>query len=86
MKPKSQDTLSNTDTMISFIIPAMNEEKTIKTLFNGIQEEVGKLTDLWEIIFIDDGSSDQTWNEMSKLQRRHPSRVRTFQFLASSKR
>ncbi|MGB6222062.1 glycosyltransferase family 2 protein [Haloferula sp.] len=65
---------------VSFIIPAMNEEQTLETLFNGISEQMEKLSCEWEVLFIDDGSTDNTWNEMSRLARLNPGTVRSFRF------
>ena len=52
---------------LSFIIPAMNEEATIKTLYQGIKSNVQKLKLQHEVIFIDDGSTDNTWLEICLL-------------------
>lgn len=65
---------------VSFIIPAMNEEATLQELFDGIQANVGAVTRGWEVIFIDDGSSDSTWAEMSRLAEEHPCQVRALRF------
>jgi dolichol-phosphate mannosyltransferase len=65
---------------VSFIIPAMNEEATLQELFDGIQANVGLVTRGWEVIFIDDGSSDSTWAEMSRLAEEYPGQVRALRF------
>lgn len=52
---------------LSFIIPAKDEEATIKTLFQKIKTEVNALEQELEVIFIDDGSTDGTWEEMEAL-------------------
>ncbi len=52
---------------ISFIIPAKDEEKTISLIYNQILLETKKLRKSYEIIFIDDGSSDSTFSEIKKL-------------------
>ena len=65
---------------VSFIIPAMNEEATLQELFDGIQANVAPISRGWEIIFIDDGSSDGTWDEMSRLAEEHPGQVRALRF------
>ena len=64
---------------LSFIVPAMNEEKTIRTLFNGIRENAEPLCRSYEIIFIDDGSSDNTWKEMEALVEEFPENVKAIQ-------
>lgn len=65
---------------LSFIVPAMNEEKTLETLFEGIREQANKASEEWEIIFIDDGSHDSTWKIMSQLATTHPDHVRALRF------
>lgn len=65
---------------VSFIIPAMNEEATLETLLNGIAAQMDGLHFDWELLFIDDGSTDNTWAEMSRLARLHPGIVRSFKF------
>lgn len=65
---------------VSFIIPAMNEEKTLETLFDGIAAQMEPLGYRWEVLFIDDGSTDRTWSEMTRLARQHPGFVRSFRF------
>ncbi len=65
---------------VSFIIPAMNEEETLETLFNGIATQMESLGYEWEVLFIDDGSTDNSWNEMVRLAQLHPTKVRSFRF------
>ncbi|MGJ8726060.1 MAG: glycosyltransferase family 2 protein [Roseibacillus sp.] len=65
---------------LTFIIPAMNEEATLETLFQGIRAQAEKLTPSWEVIFIDDGSTDSTWNVMKTLARRESAHVRSLRF------
>lgn len=54
--------------MISVILPSYNEEmmieKTYFTIANLLKSEDIK----FEIVFVDDGSSDQTWNEICRLK------------------
>jgi len=50
--------------LLSFVIPVKDEEATIKELYKGISDNVGKLGYGFEIIFIDDGSTDASWKEI----------------------
>ncbi|MFH1321455.1 MAG: glycosyltransferase family 2 protein [Bacteroidota bacterium] len=43
---------------LSIIIPVFNEEKNLKVLHRSISEVVGKLKLKYELIFVDDGSTD----------------------------
>ncbi len=53
--------------MISIIVPVYNEEKNVRELHKEILEVCRKLNKEFEIIFIDDGSEDNTLNELKKL-------------------
>jgi glycosyltransferase involved in cell wall biosynthesis len=52
----------------SFIIPVYNEEENIKTLFEEIKRVAQKITKSFEIIFVDDGSTDNTVAQLKKLR------------------
>ncbi|MBI4668367.1 MAG: glycosyltransferase [Elusimicrobia bacterium] len=53
--------------MISIIIPIYNEAPNIKPLFEELKNVLGKLEMPWEIIWVDDGSSDDCDVEVKKL-------------------
>lgn len=46
---------------ISIVAPCLNEEKIVPEFLERSQEVLGKMTDQWEIILVDDGSRDGTW-------------------------
>ena len=52
---------------LSIIIPAFNEEESIKPLVNLIFKNLDKNVEDYEIILIDDGSDDKTWTEIVKI-------------------
>ncbi len=56
---------------ISFVIPAKDEEKTISLLYGMISTQMKKLKKSYEIIFIDDGSTDSTFEEIKKIHRKN---------------
>lgn len=58
-------------TKISFIIPARDEEKTVKPLALQIINQVKKIKSNYEIIFIDDGSTDKTFEVVKKLSKQN---------------
>ena len=58
---------------LSIIIPLLNEAESIPELHQWILKEI-KSTDLsFEVIFIDDGSTDNSWEEIEKLHQSHSS-------------
>ena len=65
---------------LSFIVPAMNEEHTIEELYDGIRENVKDRCASWEVIFIDDGSTDLTWQKISSVAKKSALHVRAFRF------
>jgi len=64
---------------ISVVFPAFNEESNIKTLIDQTIQTLSELTDKWEIIVVDDGSSDRTSEIVKEYENsniyviRHPS-------------
>jgi glycosyltransferase involved in cell wall biosynthesis len=57
---------------ISIVFPAYNDGETIKDLINSSLEVVRSITDNYEVIVTDDGSSDQTAEVLIELSRRCP--------------
>jgi glycosyltransferase involved in cell wall biosynthesis len=57
---------------LSIIIPAKNEGKSILPLYLEISKELAKITKSYEILFIDDGSTDNTFQELEKLHKENP--------------
>jgi polyisoprenyl-phosphate glycosyltransferase len=55
--------------MLTIIIPVFNEEKNIKPLFNRLEKVSPSWQDPYELIFIDDGSTDGTLGKISELIR-----------------
>lgn len=58
--------------MISVIIPAYNEETNIMILTKKVIEQLEICRDDYEIIFIDDGSSDGTASKIKELHEQNP--------------
>ncbi len=56
--------------MISFVIPVLNEEKTLFQLYSRIGKVMHSLKVDFEIIFVDDGSIDSSLNQMLELKKK----------------
>lgn len=54
--------------LLSIILPLLNEEENIQLLYDEIKESVGPMEEDHEIIFIDDGSTDNSLNLLKGLQ------------------
>ena len=62
-------------TKVSIIIPAYNTEEYMAECLDSILNQT--LQDI-EIIVVDDGSSDNTWNILQEYQEKYPNKVRVF--------
>lgn len=65
--------------MISIIIPVYNEEENLKPLIQGLLETLHGLKQDFEVIFIDDGSTDKSLTALKNLQKTHP-KIRIIKF------
>ncbi|MDQ5954326.1 MAG: hypothetical protein QG583_254, partial [Patescibacteria group bacterium] len=61
---------------LSIFFPFWNEEKNIEAVTLKALEITPKVADKWEILLIDDGSSDKTLQIAQKLENEHKN-VRT---------
>lgn len=64
---------------ISIIIPVYNEEESLPELFDWIKRVMTDHNYKFEVIFVDDGSLDDSWKIISNLQKMDPS-VRGIKF------
>jgi len=55
------------DKLISIIVPVYNEEKNIPVIYEQLKKVLSPLDFNYEIIFINDGSQDNSGNELKKL-------------------
>ncbi|MSO22570.1 MAG: glycosyltransferase [Acidobacteria bacterium] len=65
--------------MISIVIPVLNEEQNLAPLHREIDEVLRSAGLQAEVIIVDDGSKDGSWNEVTQLARRDP-RVQGIRF------
>lgn len=59
--------------LLSIVIPIFNEEENIALLYEELKQELRKLREEHEIIFIDDGSSDASIEMLEEIQARDDS-------------
>ncbi|HRG10534.1 MAG TPA: glycosyltransferase family 2 protein, partial [Cyclobacteriaceae bacterium] len=57
---------------ISIVIPAKDEQESIPELSNWISRVMQSHGFSYEVIFVDDGSADNTWEEIQKISADNP--------------
>ncbi|MEZ4910612.1 MAG: glycosyltransferase family 2 protein [Saprospiraceae bacterium] len=57
---------------VSFVIPLLNEEESLPELHDWIVSVVEAQGYTYEIIFIDDGSTDKSWSVITELKKKNP--------------
>jgi len=67
---------------LSIIIPLLNEEESIKELHHWIAKVMQSNGFLYEIIFIDDGSTDNSWSIIEELSSGNPE-IKGIRFLGN---
>jgi len=65
----------------SIVVPVYNEEKILETFFNKLSKALEEIPGFdWEIIFVDDGSNDGSWEKIKKIVNISPYRIKAFRF------
>ena len=54
----------------SILVPVYNEQEVLELFYKTMTEHISKLNDRYEIIFVNDGSKDNTWNMMNQIAAR----------------
>jgi glycosyltransferase involved in cell wall biosynthesis len=65
---------------LSLIIPVYNEEENLPLLYDSIDKALNSIKSTWEVIFVDDGSKDNSFNVLKSLVERDPEHVRVLSF------
>lgn len=65
---------------ISIVVPVMNEQQNIGPLYERLSSQLDIIGSRYEVIFVDDGSTDNTFKELEKLHNAHPGVVRVIRF------
>jgi glycosyltransferase involved in cell wall biosynthesis len=56
--------------VISVVIPIYNEERSIALLYEELQAALDPLDDEWEAVYVDDGSTDDSFGALTRLHAR----------------
>lgn len=65
---------------LSLVIPVFNEEENLRALFDAIHAALDPLQQAWEVIFVDDGSSDGSLGVLTDLAAGDAEHVRVLSF------
>lgn len=65
---------------ISVVIPLYNEAESLPSLYEWLVRVMGRNGYTYEILFIDDGSTDGSWDVISGLHSRSPETVKSVRF------
>ena len=68
---------------LSLIIPVFNEAQNLPILFDSIQQTLETFDCLWEVIFVDDGSRDNSFEVLKSLAEKDEEHVRVVVFRGS---
>lgn len=73
MEPSSKP-LSSIPGSIEFsvVVPVLNEEATLPELWRRLEAVIGQIGGAWEVIFINDGSTDRSLSLLLELRERNP--------------
>lgn len=65
--------------MLSVVVPVFNEQESLNLFYKELSKELRKIRQSFEIIFVDDGSTDKSLEELKEINRKSK-RVRIFSF------
>src|SRR5215471_877933 len=76
--------LINNEPDISVVVPVFNGENTLKELFLRTRKVMLEIGLDFEVIFVDDGSADNSWKVIHELRMEFAERVRGFRLARNS--
>src|ERR1700744_1146015 len=60
---------------ISIVVPVYNSAETLRELYIRVNAVCITLQKKYQLIFVDDGSSDNSWNILEELKKQNPSDI-----------
>ena len=64
---------------LSIVIPLFNEEENVATLLDKVSASADEIDGSYEIVLVDDGSADQTWEKIQAAAEQYPT-LKAFKF------
>lgn len=65
---------------ISVVIPVYNESENLEQLYERLIASLDKLNKAYEVILVNDGSQDDSYDRLNELQKRRPEQIRIIHF------
>ena len=65
---------------LSIVISVFNEESSLAILFDEITQTMASLPHVWEVIFVNDGSTDKSLDVLRQIEEKDPQHVRVVVF------
>ncbi|MBN1452051.1 MAG: glycosyltransferase family 2 protein [Anaerolineales bacterium] len=65
---------------LSLVVPVYNEAENLRLLFDAIHEALDPWPRPWEVVFVDDGSTDDSLNVLNELAEQDSQHVRVVSF------
>ena len=65
---------------LSIVIPVFNEEDSLPHLVDWIRQVLDEIGISYEVLMIDDGSTDKSWSVIESLQAKHPTIIKGVKF------
>lgn len=65
---------------ISVVVPVYNESENLEQLYQRLIASLDKLNKSYEIILVNDGSQDDSYDRLNELQTRRPEQIRIIHF------
>lgn len=72
LRSLGHDPCPEQDVTLSIIVPTYNEEDSVGLLYNAIEAAMKPLGESFEVIFVDDGSRDETFPRLAELSGKDP--------------
>jgi len=57
--------------LLSIVVPLLNEEATVASLYAEVRNALATIEDDWELVYVDDGSTDGSYRELVRLHAAH---------------
>ena len=68
-KSRHERPFEKSSTDVSVVVPLLNENDSLKELASNIKSVLARMTNRWEVLFIDDGSTDGSFDTLLDLYR-----------------